>query len=74
LFAAKYDWANRNGRQGCPLFWGRVKKSVFVAALGRRLFLAIRMGRTRSRGDDDPRTYDEHYDSYGAIAPGLRLL
>jgi hypothetical protein len=32
------------------------------------------MGRTRSRGDDEPCTNDEHDSNYGAIARGLRLL
>jgi hypothetical protein len=74
MFAAKYDRPDRHRCQRRPLLRGRVKKAIFPATLSRRLFLAIRMWRTRRRGDNQPRTDDEHGNSYGAIARSLRLL
>jgi hypothetical protein len=72
MFAAKYDRANWNGRQGCPLLRERVKKSIFTATLSRRLFLAVGVGRTRHRGNDQPCTYDENDHGYDAVARYLR--
>src|SRR5262249_17601446 len=72
MFAAKYDRANRPGREGRPLLRGWVKKSIFTATLSRRLVLAVRVGRTRHRGNDQPCTYDENDHGYGAVARYLR--